>query len=381
MAERARYKNIWEVVYREKNVPEIIFIKKTLIDIITHQKNLSGYKNHDIDINFNRGSISNKRLFVNNINFEFCDFKGKNSNQRITFNNCTFVNCYFGGTEFTHTNFNGCKFENTSLSLMSFIKCNFDDKNSFRNISHSGVLTKFSDTNIKSTDLIFNTYNYATMKYCKAHNKKYFIEKYKSRTSTSKLSRNILMSNASTGDDDIYYDSMKALAISSFKEKVAKTFKNIYLNLKHVKDIRSSKKLNHDSNYYLAFKSLLISLATIFRCIFFPLERSMLFVSGALNGWGGSLSRCIFSGAAIVIFYSLVYQYLNIDPASHLSSPFLKSLVASLDITFLAGYTKHVTNDGEPTLELVALSNVLVGLWWYAISIPTLINKVSTSRS
>jgi len=380
MGERARYKNIWDVVYKEKPASEQAFSKKTLVDIITHQKRITGYKNHDIDINFNRGSIANKRLFLNNIKFECCDFKGKNSNQRITFTNCSFINCYFGGTEFTHTNFNNCRFESTSLSLVSFNNCNFDDKNAFRNISHSGALTKFSETNIKATDLIFNTHNYATRNYCKTNNKKYYIEKYKSRVSTSKLSRNVLLSNASTSDDDTYYDSMKALAISSFREKVSKTFKNIYLNLKSCSELCISKKINHDSNYFFAFKALILSLILIFRCFFFPIERAMLFISGGLNGWGGSLSRCIFSGAAIVLFYSFIYQHIQIDTTSKFDNPFIESLVASLDITFLAGYTKHVTNDGDTTLELIALSNMLLGLWWYAISIPTLINKVSTSR-
>lgn len=379
MVERARYKDIWEVVYNEKTTDHD-FLQKTLLQVITDQKTITGYKNHDIDFNFNKGSIANKRLFLNNVKFECCDFKGKNSNQRITFSNCSFIDCYFGGTELTYVNFNNCRFENTSLSLTTFINCNFADNNAFRKVSHSGSLTKFSETNIKATDLIFNTFNYATASYCKKHKKKYFIEKYKSRVSTSKLSRNILSSNASISDDDTYYDSMKALSLSTFREKVAKTFKNIYQNLKCCYDLSVSKKIIHDSNYFFVLKALLVSFILFFRCFFFPLERIMLFISGGLNGWGGSLSRCIFSGIAIVLSFTFIYQHLPIDTESKFDSRFIKCLVASLDITFLAGYTKHIPNNGDTTLELVALANMLLGLWWYAISIPTLINKVSTSR-
>lgn len=58
----------------------------------------------------------------------------------------------------------------------------------------------------------------------------------------------------------------------------------------------------------------------------------------------------------------------------------MKSIIQSFDITFLAGYTKYVNARDDYGIQLICLTNMLLGLVWYAISIPTVINKISINR-
>lgn len=55
-------------------------------------------------------------------------------------------------------------------------------------------------------------------------------------------------------------------------------------------------------------------------------------------------------------------------------------MIQSLDITFLAGYTKYSLATDPPNQQLILLSNMILGLFWYGVSLPTLINKISVAR-
>ncbi|MEH3675301.1 hypothetical protein POW18_23435, partial [Enterobacter roggenkampii] len=58
----------------------------------------------------------------------------------------------------------------------------------------------------------------------------------------------------------------------------------------------------------------------------------------------------------------------------------MSSIIKSFDITFLAGYTKHISNTDGLFKQFTILSNMLMGLFWYAVAIPSLINKISINR-
>lgn len=81
----------------------------------------------------------------------------------------------------------------------------------------------------------------------------------------------------------------------------------------------------------------------------------------------GFVTRTTISGTAEKIHVSEFYYIVS-------------SLIKSFDITFLAGYTKHVTSNDSLFKQCIVLSNMLCGLFWYAVAIPSLINKISVTR-
>lgn len=52
----------------------------------------------------------------------------------------------------------------------------------------------------------------------------------------------------------------------------------------------------------------------------------------------------------------------------------------SLDVTLLVGYTKYSTPSDSLLSQFLVQSNMLLGLAWYGVSLPTLINKISMAR-
>ena len=93
-----------------------------------------------------------------------------------------------------------------------------------------------------------------------------------------------------------------------------------------------------------------------------------------MNGWGSSIMRPIALGVAICIGFAVSYcltENLEIAPA----------LIKSFEILLLFGYTNHTTplTDTE-IISLLPFLNAVSGLVWYAVTIPTIVNKLTRIR-
>ncbi|NWA60023.1 hypothetical protein HX773_03835 [Pantoea sp. B9002] len=371
-----RINNVWDVTY-DKSVNIHNFIKIRIYDIGELSTNHKQFQSYIIDLTYEAPegvdetleSVKEKadRLYIDDIQFNTCDFIGDNEGKKITFRGCTFEKAYFGYSCLNDVNFVNCSFSNVSFALTRFNRCRFDDLCRFSKISISGGTTVFTESVILPSNLIKSIYIYATKDYCKNHpNKDLDEEKSKMYTSMVKLSRNVFESVSKNGDDTYYYDAVRQIYKLKIKDR----------HHKKIWEIKKSKQSNFFSKSWTHIKCWFVKCAM-------PLETVILNTLGFLNGWGASVTRCALFGTLILAFYSFVYFFYGPD-SQQVSDPLfqniIKSVIESFDITFLAGYTKYIGAKDDYIYQLICLSNMLLGLTWYAISIPTIINKISINR-
>lgn len=378
IADDHRHKCYWEVIYNSK-IKLGVFKPLSIHSVNEIRNNSDHLKHYVIDVKTPDAPLTSEkpitqRIFIENATFDICDIRGNNKGQKITFRKCTFKNVYFGHSFLSYVNFESCIFKDTSFALSHFYRCSFDEKCTFEKISVSGGKTNFEDSIINAEDLIFNSYKYATDEYCKERNLDRAEQIYRMNLSLVKLSRNILSSVTLIGDDDAYYNAVKTLFRLRVREKESKI------------KFRTSKieqECNSSTGFFkwLKLKSKLLLNKSL--SLLFPLERAILTSFGFINGWGSSFIRCIIFGFMIFSFYSICYIYQAWPQNVSLvlaTDIILKCMIKSIDITFLVGYTKHTLASDDALLQLLTLSNMMLGLVWYGVSFPTLINKISMAR-
>ncbi|QRG79202.1 pentapeptide repeat-containing protein [Citrobacter sp. R56] len=364
----------WESVY-DTSVDLKRFKQVNIRDINTIRNNGDHLKNYVIDLDntdnkSEAGKPNTKRIVIENAFFEICDFRGNNSGQKITFKNCEFKKVYFGHSELHDVNFDNCTFNESSFSLVKFYRCSFNELCRFKKISISGGKTNFDNSIISSGDLLSNAFKYATSEYCNTHSLNKEDQVYRMYLSQVKLARNILNSVSIIGDDDIYYNATKTLFKLRLKERESK----IKLSARNYR-VAAKKENKFRNNISWLYKTT--------RSFLFPFEKIMLNCFGLINGWGSNFLRCMFFGGVIFSIFTIIYfiqQNVLIATEVPWSKGLLKSMIQSLDITFLAGYTKYSIANDPPGQQFLLLINMILGLFWYGVSLPTLINKISVAR-
>lgn len=395
-ARKHRKENFWDVCY---DVSAPTFTNSIISDYFgirstrhtVSEQNISIEKE---DIKSNK-STPDKNLLVNKVDFDKCDFSGNNGGKKITFQDCKFHECYFSFSEFNDTSFKNCKFESCSFSQSKFFRCVFDSRCIFYRISLSGGTISFENTEINATKFfrdVYKPYNEKKELYA-SKNKKEHVEEYLLSKSIVKLSRKILASNQSCANDELYYNSVKNLYLQKLNEKQQYN-KNTFME--SIENIRSKKKYsksrqNKETKYII--KESLKVVFFYLKNLALPLEKKITQIFGFVNGWGGSLQRMFFIGLCILFVFSIIYSIMDLGYVTYKSSNgitekihvegyyyIMSSIIKSFDITFLAGYTKHISNTDGLFKQFTILSNMLMGLFWYAVAIPSLINKISINR-
>lgn len=371
-----RINNVWDVTY-DKSIDIHNFVKVCIFDIDELTANHKQFQSYIIDLTYEApekndetlDSVKEKsdRLYIEKIQFSICDFIGANEGKKITFTECKFEKAYFGYSCLTDVNFINCSFTEVSFALTKFNRCRFDDSCEFSKISISGGKTVFTESVILASNLIESIYIYATKDYCRENpHKNVDEEKSKMYTSMVKLSRNVFESVSQNGDDAYYYNAVRQVYKLKIKER----------HHKKIWEIKKNQTKNFSSKLNSHIKCAMVKCAM-------PIEAAILNTLGFLNGWGASVSRCALFGTLILTLFSFIYYFTGLEPeqASNSKVPhIIKSIIESFDITFLAGYTKYVSAKDDYIYQLICLSNMLLGLTWYAISIPTIINKISINR-
>ncbi|ESX79964.1 hypothetical protein X757_02570 [Mesorhizobium sp. LSHC414A00] len=98
----------------------------------------------------------------------------------------------------------------------------------------------------------------------------------------------------------------------------------------------------------------------------------ILNAAGSVNAWGRSVVRPSLIGAAIVAFFTIAYAPTAKD--------WLNAFIKAVEITLLVGYTNHSPASLSTGAHFLVLANMIAGLFWYVVFIPTLINRVSRVR-
>ncbi|WP_244542229.1 hypothetical protein [Azotobacter beijerinckii] len=162
----------------------------------------------------------------------------------------------------------------------------------------------------------------------------------------AKIARVIMKCCEHYGDDSAYYGAIKIYLTQSLK---AKRTESAY-NLK-------------------AKKNIISNIFGLFSC---QIELVLLAISGAINSWGRSIARPVMCGFFVLLFFGFIYSEFG----KNLST----GLIKSFDITFLVGYTKHATLTDSIKNQTIYAINAFLGLWWYAILVPTVINRISRTN-
>ena len=213
----------------------------------------------------------------------------------------------------------------------------------------SGTETRISDTVVTNPEAFISAaYTNLDPDVLRQNNTNVSYQRMRLEQSKAKLARLLVSNLERHGDDKGYYE-----AIATYVDQ------GLISQLAEVRHKKFSKK-----NPY--WNSLLIGL--------YQLERFIINLSGKMNGWGRTVARPALIGACLIGVFGLLYSQVGVE-----SLP--RSLMAAYDITLLVGYTKHATKNSPWLMELLYALNALLGLWWYAVFVPTVINRISRIRA
>ncbi len=289
------------------------------------------------------------RKVIKNFTFSECDFFGKFSSPKLTFKECNFEKCDLGRCTWLDIKFQNCSFNRTSLTQSTFESCQFLDCK-WSEIGLSGNETHIKECLITNPgDLIRSGYTNLDLEELEKNNTDPSYQTMRLEQSKLKIARVVLASLERIGDDASYYDAVKT-----------------YLNQSLIASISKAK---------LDFKHKKKRFVNSIRFAFLHIERLILNASGSINDWGASIAKPAFFGIGIVIFFGFYYRLFGTK------ENFLQGFIASFDVTTLVGYTKHASKDCNLFDQLSYIANVLLGLWWYAIFVPTVINRISRVRA
>lgn len=338
---KKRLKNYWEPIHDPKT-PDCFK------DIGWDFTNNNGPKYCTLNI-----TKIDKFTAIEDVNFTNCDFEGKNENI-IVFKKCSFEKCDFGSTHFHRVKFTDCKFTLCSLTLSSFIDCEFRGC-SFERIGLSGNETVLEKT------LITNPQTFIRAAYTKLESlpdsKTQFEQRAKLEETKSTLSRIILTNLTKEGSERTFYEAVKTTTIQESRAKIYRSALSIH----------KSKKISRGK----FLKSIILDGPSVIGGI---VDLTISYTFGTINAWGASLSRPVLFGFIISLFYAYAYKSLIV-----LSWP--DALRRSIEVMFLFGYTSHSDSNSVGLITYLTLSNALIGVAWYVISVPTVVNKLTRVRS
>lgn len=303
---------------------------------------------------FRPDNTTDTKIF-RDIHFYKCDFEGA-FDYRIVFIGCTFEMTDFGLTTFKKAKFTSCHFQSTSFTMCSLLDCEMRDC-TFERINISGNETDLAKTLVTNPIAFF--------KGAKAHvehlpaEKSALKQKLKMVETKSTVARRIMATLSEEGSETSFYEGVKANTLLECRARMARSILAVM-----------SAFNNKDLSY---FKKLLIVLAQTFTLFFAAADLVLLYIMGAINAWGASLTRPLIFGSFIVFLFSLTYWLFGHSMSN--------SALKSLEIWFLFGYTKYANLSDSTTTSWVQISNAVAGLCWYAITIPTIVNKLTRVRT
>lgn len=302
-------------------------------------------------VNFIEQIESFEKEIIVDVTFCACDFDGDFTQASPSFKNCEFDKCDFGLSIWQGARFKRCKFFRSSFSVATFFGCEFRDC-TFVESGLSGNETVLTGTIFTNpTEFINSAYlsKDEDILFKKETNLEY--QSMRLDGTKASIARTILANSVSAGSEKTYYE-------------IAKFYQNQSITAK-ISNIR----------YRLATSSALdkniVFLASLYTL---RLERAMIKLIGKLNNWGESVAKPTIIGAGIILFFTFVYLIGEFKPS------FWTSLEASIDISLLIGYTKHANLTLSSWERFAYSCNMVLGLVWYSVFVPTIIGRVSRIR-
>lgn len=337
-----RQKRFWEPVYK----PENTNLDFQLFDWAL--KNSHGPKQSICSAEILKQHTAGREAHtIRDSTFTTCDFDGKFTFCRVSFNSCIFDDCDFGRSVWFNAKFSNCTFRNCSFSTASFQDVQFIGC-SWNNIGVSAEEMELSKVLISNPHAFIKAAytnvdkDVLSQKNTSAKHQLYRLEKTK-----SKVARMLLLAVQTSADDDAFYDAVMTHTDQLSAWKAAEAL------------YRFQHKLQVTRIFWYGVWAL------------YCFERFFLRVSGLINGWGGKVGRASLCGFFLILFFSVLYYFLGFFTL------YRQAALAALEITLLVGFTKYTTMTTAPVQQFFYALNMLLGLWWYAVFVPTVINRIS----
>jgi hypothetical protein len=211
-------------------------------------------------------------------------------------------------------------------------------------ITLSGTETKLPNTLISNpNDFINAAYTNLDKNLLHRNNTNPAHQKMRLEGTKAKFSRTLFKNAESHGDEDAYFGALKTYLNQSLKSKIKKSTYEL---------IHGKRQFKHGINWFSAW-----------------LEIFLINITGSLNSWGKSIARPAVIGIILTLFFGFFYGYLD--------NNYRQGLIKGFDITFLIGYTKHSLTSESTNMQILYGANAFFGLWWYAVLVPTIINRIS----
>jgi hypothetical protein len=296
-----------------------------------------------------------KTLVVKSVTFDEVDFEGE-FNYRIIFVNCKFKKCDFGSSTFERAKFTGCTFIQSTFSLCYMNDCELREC-TFDRIGFSGnetILDKTLITNPSS----FISGGKPNLDHL-PNGKTAFEQRMRFEVTRSTLARSLMFTLANEGSEANYYDGVKTSTLQDCRAKSATNllgFREAWVKPRISVQLRLWKSLTSTLGLFGAL-----------------LDFAVLMVFGLINSWGSSVARPVFIGLCLILAFACYYSYAE-DMSMKQGSE------KAAEILLLFGYTKHSILDVSNNNQLVQFSNALVGVLWYVVTIPTIVNKLTRVR-
>ncbi|MER8856897.1 MULTISPECIES: hypothetical protein [unclassified Mesorhizobium] len=341
---RRRTFNYWEPIFdpdEDKPYPEIPWnFEHSLAP--AHGTFTSG----GLDDAISRGSKSR----FDKINFIKCDFFGlfDLTLREIVFNECRFEFCDFGLSTWKRAKFSKCVFISSSISQSKWIDCDFRSC-TWDKIGISGNETEINATTISNPgDFIHSAYTNTDEEVLKAKKIDPLYQRMRLEGTKATVARKLSRMFLDIGEERAYYDAVKTSSNQSSKARI------------------------FESRYDLVNGNFLVKIVAFPRLVLNVAEWMILNAAGSVNAWGRSVVRPSLIGAAIVAFFTIAYAPTAKD--------WLNAFIKAVEITLLVGYTNHSPASLSTGAHFLVLANMIAGLFWYVVFIPTLINRVSRVR-
>lgn len=340
-----RAKNFWEPIYDPTNAGAFPYSSWPQQDDKRREHVTLG---NDA---FSEAWDPDDKVVFSDITFLKCDFEGDFTDYTPTFKGCRFEHCDFGFSKWKRAKFKNCTFSACSLSIASFEECEFREGR-FNQIGLSGNETFLQGTTFTNpADFIAAAYTCLDDNVLRAKRQSLEYQRMRLEGTKATIARSLLHSSGNHGDEAVYYDCVK-----------------LYQNL-------SITSRTMEARYKLSEKpGWDKSIANLAGLLTLRLEYFIINSVGWLNNWGASIAKPTLMGAFMIIAFSFLYWITSIK------STFLGALSASIDISLLVGFTKQASNSLPMGTKFAFTLNMILGLIWYSVLLPTVVNRISRIR-
>jgi len=334
----------WEITYEPGIVPP-----REEVDLSTNDKSI-GYADSTIVSGLSAPTVIKRHADDPERTFHKCHFALHIADSRIA--NWRFYQCTFEGSRWNNVKFSGCVFEECHFSEVWFTGCQFLATCKFIKITASAELFRIRNTAISASSFLGAlTTNLEHL----PHNVTKEYQLYRLHRTREKLAKLIFDSTKNEPDIDFYFEAYKELTLAMLREKVER---NRY-KFSHSKPIR-----NNPVKFFLSSLPARLELLTVV-------------LSGSFSDWGRSLTRpMLFFLGVVLMFTGVYYGFFYRLGTCPFQDQLAKSSIEALNVTLVAGYTAFFASSESLLRQCVETVNLLLGLFWYSLIVPTITRKI-----